>query len=167
MKEKWIYIPAAAGVICLVISFFVGKMGTLAGYVLDGCTIAFWGIFFLLGGICLGSGTGKSGKRDMKFTLGGAALGCVLLFFAGSNLVKAGMDALHQPISVQVTGCTVNEHSSLRRMFHSYYLEGRTAYGETERFKIDRDTYYQYYGQSDFTVEIVCWEHSGVVKEIH
>lgn len=164
MKNKWICIPAAAAAVCLILSFFVNDMGTLIDYILNGCMMFFLGVCLLLTGILPSS---KSGRRNKKYMLMGILLGCVFLFWGGKSLVEAGMDTVQGSVDIQLNNCTVDEQTSIRRMYHSYYLKGITPYGENERFKIDSDTYYRYYGQRDFSVRISCWEHSGVVKEIY
>lgn len=163
MRTNWIYFPLAIVLVCVCLSFIVNDTGTLLGDVLNGCMIVFLGLFWMILGI---SWRRNNGKRDRKFTITGVLLGCVFLIFGGSYLLKAGMDTMKGPVTVTMSDCTVYKNASRRRILHSYYIKGTTSSGENERFKIDRSTYYQYYGQHDFTVVLIYWEYSNVVKEI-
>ena len=149
---------------CMVISWIAGDMGTLLSFVCSGVFLLIIGITALLAAILLGK---TSGKRDMKYTIGAIVLSCLFLAIGGKNLISAAIDFVEGPKVVYLRECTVTQTISLRRMFRSYHLEGIDSSGENKRFRVDKETYENYFGSGDFSIEILGWKRSGVIKEIY
>lgn len=162
MKKNSIFVPAGIALLCLAVSLFWSGMGSLVGYALEGAGLLLLGVFFLMAGIILGTG---NKRRDIRLIAGGVILGIFLLAAGGKNLVCAGMDMAQGAAETAVSGCSVSRSMSLRRIFQSYYLEGITDSGKQVKLRIDQQTYDRYMLNRDFSVRIVYWEHSGVIRE--
>lgn len=159
MKNKWIYVPAGLAVVCLIGTFFLDKMGTLAGYAVNGLMLLFLGIYVL----ALGIDMRKSSKKTMMI---GIVIGCLFLFFGGKSLVETGLDMAKGPVTVHLDECKAEEHQSVRRMYRAYYVKGSNPYGEEERYRINKETYRIFLGQREFSIDFLAWKHTGVIKEI-
>lgn len=163
MKYKIIYIPIILGIISMVIAWIVGDIGSLLGFVCSGASLFLFGIAALLSAVILGKNVCR---RDYKFTIVAVLLSIPLLFIGGQNLVSAGVDSLSGPKNIQLRECTVSKTVSLLRIFKSYYLEGIDGSGNERRFSIDKDTYKEYEDFDGFSINVLGWEQSGVVKRI-
>lgn len=158
-KTLLVYIPLVTAAAAFILSMVFGG---LIGYVFKAAALVCLGIFFLIS--ILRYGKGNAGW-DFKFVIAGVLLGALFLGAGGKNIVMAGIDASLGPAVIQLEEYDVYKSSSLKRIFHSYYLEGTDVYGENRRFAIDKDMYQQLDG-SRSPLTVTCWEHSGVVKQV-
>lgn len=163
LKNKWVHVPLVIAIICMICSLFVSDMGTLLGYVLNGCMVLFLGIYIIMCGVFSGKYPGKKGVKSLVIAI---VIGGLFVFWGGKGLVEATIDTVHGPEVMQLTNCSVDDRAGISRMYHTYYMEGVDSYGKEMRLKIDRDTFYQYYGRHSFSAQVVCWRHSSVIKEI-
>lgn len=163
MKKISMYIPVAVGLICMIAQQFVDVMGSLAGTILEGGMLLAFGVFFFLAGTIPGN---KQKKRDWKLLSGGIIMGVLLFFLGGRILINAGIDMLKGPMPVALTDCSVSATTSLRRIFHSYYLEGTDMFGNKARFHIEKELFDTYAYDTDFSLNIICWENSSVIKMV-
>lgn len=167
MKYEGICVPIIIGVVCMSVSWISGDMGSLFGFICSGIFLLMLGIAFLMSAFILGKGTGKSQNRDVKFTLGMVILGCLFIFIGGKNLISAGIDSVTGPKVIYLSECSVSQTVSLRRISRSYYLEGEDPFGNERRFVIDKDTYNRYENTREFSVQLIGWEHCGVIQKIY
>lgn len=166
MKLKSIYLSAGITVVCLAVSFFMSDMGSLNGFIVTGLFMFMVGLTAALAGLFLGEGTGKDGKRDVKFTIGGLVLGLFFMFIGGKDIVSSVVDFSNGVKEIHLENCEVTQVKSLRRMFSSYFVEGTDEDGNDVRYSIDEATYYDYEDEYKFSLDIIGWEKSGVVQEI-
>lgn len=164
-KTKWIYVLPALAIVAFIISAVLGKMGTLSGYIVQALGFVILGIFFLVCGLVFGKIGGKK-KYDWKFMLIGIIMGGLFLLVGGKNLIMAGLDASQGTVLVEISDCNLYQTSSLRRIFHSYYLEGTYMGGEKLRFPLDKATYQQLEDEMGDSVTVICWENSKIIKQI-
>lgn len=165
-REKWIYMFPLLAIVAFILSTIFGKMGTLSGYIIQALGFVCLGIFFLVCGIEFGA-IGENKKRyDWKFMLIGICMGGLFLVVGGKNLTMAGMDVAEGTVLMEISDCRLYQTTSLRRLFHSYYLEGEDIGGKRQRFPLDKETYQQLDGTIGDSVEVICWEHSKIIQQI-
>ncbi|MDD7035723.1 MAG: hypothetical protein PUI91_05755 [Firmicutes bacterium] len=160
-----ICIPIILGFICLILSFLLSDSHALACYSLKNLSLALLGVSALIAGIIYGAHRGY-GKKDWKFLIAGILIGLSLLTVGGKNLVYAGLDNAQDPVTEQLTGCTISDSVSLKRLFSTYYLEGVTEEGKEIRLIIDKSTYYTYNETYEFQAVVTYREHTRVAETI-
>ena len=163
-KIKIIYGTTAISVLCLLVSLVVSDMGSLLAYILMNVFMFMIGVTALLAGLFLNKD--KNGKHDIKFLTITIIISLIFLFIGGRNLVFGVRDLVNEPQEIYLEKCEVTQTKSLRRMFASYYIEGFNEEGNRVRYIIDRDTYYEYERITNFSLNIIGWKESGVIKEI-
>lgn len=104
--------------------------------------------------------------KDTLFVLALLLAGGFLICCGTVGEVKAGMDAVKGPVTLELQNCRVEHTTSLRRVSSSYYLEGRTFSGEKKRFPITGKRYREFTDRGECIIQVVCWEKSSVLKEI-
>ena len=164
MKKNRSFLLIVAGTLLLFAGYFVGEMGGLFGIILTVIGICVLGATFIY--ISITDMIKSEAERKNKITWLTIVLGIVCLFIGGKNLVSVCMDVGEGTKQMRISECVVMKTSSRRRIFSHFDLAGIGEDGEYISLSIDKKTYEKYDDELSFDVDVVYWEHTGVIKEI-
>lgn len=165
-KMKIIFGFEICALVMVVSVMFIDDMGSLLDHTITGAFMILVGVIAI---ICfvIPDKNKKRDKKDKFAVIIAIVFGVLCCAIGVRDLAHSAIDTANGPQMISLTGCTVTESGSMRSLDSSFYLEGVDSHGDDVKYSINRDTYYRLEGEYGFSVDILGWEKSKVVKVIY
>ena len=163
MFKKILFPILAISIGLILAGYFVGCVGSLTGTVIMAAGTVLLGMGLVIFSLL----EKKNQKQDIKAMIGMLVFGILLTFMSGKSLAAAALDYSEGCVEIRLEECEVSGRTRVGSFLSSYYLEGTDMNGEKRKFSLDRETYNKYSDQWNFSVHILGWERSNVIKEIY
>lgn len=167
------------GIIALILVgvFLPNDTGELWIFATQGLLLFVAGIIAVVGELVelfLKAVSENPGKKEKKSAVGilftgigylfYIGIGCMMVFWGGKDIVFAVSDVINGAQEVHLEKCEVSKVKHIKRGT-LYYLDGMDD-GKEVLYSINEDTYYEYEDEHNFSIDIIVWRKSEIIKEI-